>query len=76
MSEDKRCAHCGRVLPLTDYYIFRRYGKVVRQGWCKECNARYKHEQYVQYRSITNKRLDKPYKANNKKRKILPYEEE
>lgn len=37
--ETKRCSHCGRVLPVSEFYPNRKMSSGV-QSWCKECYAK------------------------------------
>lgn len=35
LPEQKRCPHCGRVLPSSGFYIAR--GGLGLSGWCRDC---------------------------------------
>jgi recombinational DNA repair protein (RecF pathway) len=47
---DKKCAHCGRVLPILKFYR-KREAKDTYQSWCIECQREYKAKRYVETKS-------------------------
>lgn len=40
----RRCGACGRELPLTEFYINKRTGRI--GNYCKECRRRFSVERY------------------------------
>lgn len=44
---DKKCAHCGRVLPILRFYR-KREAKDTYQSWCIECQREYKAKRYIE----------------------------
>jgi hypothetical protein len=37
--ESKRCASCGQVLPLSDFYTRKRNNRLIPRAYCKKCGA-------------------------------------
>lgn len=51
--ETKKCPHCGRELPLSEFYCSRITGKAYT--YCKSCSKEIKRKELSKKKSVRNK---------------------